>query len=957
MAIMKSKFTGSGLLMLLTLAFGTTVQCNEPPSHPQLSQSTDTSATPTIYRSELETTLKVPGGAASQKPLASTGNVSISAESTGTGSETPTSQAEGTSESLQERESQARPTPAPRRSEAQAQGQSPTTAPQSTVSTNTAKGLYPSLDELKANGLYPSLDELKAKGLYPSLDELKENPNVTTPIRPSKGLYPSLDELKDRLRDESETPTSQAEGTSESLQERESQARPTPAPRRSEAQAQGQSPTTAPQSTVSTNTENPNVTTPIRPSKGLYPPLDEYRHYQESEGSTPLPADVTWFSIPVPMGVVDRRETRALKQQFTQFLQQLSANYPKLVQRVYEFLGWPSDKLPENEEQAQMFIDALNTSEALLGKAARWIFNAIPEMERAAIYTSFYQLFRNKLPSSFFEAAGRVNPEVREYWNAEMPITGTWETPSEADKESEAGGETANSRKGQAHLTAQVLQPLPVEGPTPRDRIPWMKIKSAISKAHGPVTRVPEWTPVTGACALGEGYTEIDVAKATTDVLFRLTFVILHQIKRKNSNNGKLEDDQALVALCSTAGAFVDAWQQQQQALAQEDPGTPKAHAVLIERLRHVDKYFMKTYDETTGESDHKQWKKNKTEVAKIGRGAMMKSCVKYMKAAGDVATRSFNAGTTKYPSRSLYGGIANTLETKFTDSEAVAKAVHDYARQHKMPEKLVGLCGALQISGHFKKCFSEAGRLSSVTFFHQHIDGASVLLRTLARDRPIGKHAVAQAICDPSVSAQYFESAFRLFSSAVTQEWEKENLFAQLASWTGKPVILAPSLEDQVPVPPAHAAYESVAVDDPDRIYRIRAGGRQSPPEVLYVGGLHPKVKPTEVHVQGPTVRDNSKRLVHDVHPSEPRGEKAPSGTATTTESSSEDASSASSKSSSAFVDVQAQGKNNYEPGETVDSHLASPRKNEENSASAMPKRSTHSQGTGRTRSVSAEL
>ncbi|CBZ53218.1 unnamed protein product [Neospora caninum Liverpool] len=890
MAIMKSKFTGSGLLMLLTLAFGTTVQCNEPPSHPQLSQSTDTSATPTIYRSELETTLKVPGGAASQKPLASTGNVSISAESTGTGSETPTSQAEGTSESLQERESQARPTPAPRRSEAQAQGQSPTTAPQSTVSTNTGesgndgndnetKGLYPSLDELKANGLYPSLDELKAKGLYPSLDELKENPNVTTPIRPSKGLYPSLDELK----------------------------------------------------------ENPNVTTPIRPSKGLYPPLDEYRHYQE----------ITWFSIPVPMGVVDRRETRALKQQFTQFLQQLSANYPKLVQRVYEFLGWPSDKLPENEEQAQMFIDALNTSEALLGKAARWIFNAIPEMERAAIYTSFYQLFRNKLPSSFFEAAGRVNPEVREYWNAEMPITGTWETPSEADKESEAGGETANSRKGQAHLTAQVLQPLPVEGPTPRDRIPWMKIKSAISKAHGPVTRVPEWTPVTGACALGEGYTEIDVAKATTDVLFRLTFVILHQIKRKNSNNGKLEDDQALVALCSTAGAFVDAWQQQQQALAQEDPGTPKAHAVLIERLRHVDKYFMKTYDETTGESDHKQWKKNKTEVAKIGR----------VKAAGDVATRSFNAGTTKYPSRSLYGGIANTLETKFTDSEAVAKAVHDYARQHKMPEKLVGLCGALQISGHFKKCFSEAGRLSSVTFFHQHIDGASVLLRTLARDRPIGKHAVAQAICDPSVSAQYFESAFRLFSSAVTQEWEKENLFAQLASWTGKPVILAPSLEDQVPVPPAHAAYESVAVDDPDRIYRIRAGGRQSPPEVLYVGGLHPKVKPTEVHVQGPTVRDNSKRLVHDVHPSEPRGEKAPSGTATTTESSSEDASSASSKSSSAFVDVQAQGKNNYEPGETVDSHLASPRKNEENSASAMPKRSTHSQGTGRTRSVSAEL
>ncbi|PFH33158.1 rhoptry neck protein RON4 [Besnoitia besnoiti] len=630
-------------------------------------------------------------------------------------------------------------------------------------------------------------------------------------------------------------------------------------------------------------------------AKGFYPSLEHLKSLQGDGGAAA--SGERLFSISAPFGAIDRRETRTLKEGYTLFLQQLRQNLPKLAETTYQILGWLDDYFPQTESEVQIFTDALNTAESLAGDAARWVFDAIPEADRASLYSAFYQTFRDKLPSSFFEAAQKINPALKKYFSAETPVSGDSEHPSSAetpiphDSEHASSTETptsADSEKASQSpeaITAhepkslatdedgrgiQAIQPLPAGRVTPREHIPWTKIKNSISKAHGPVSQIPQWVAAAGTCPLGEGYREIDVAKTTTDVLFRLTLLIVQQIKRKNSKKAKLNDDQALVALCTSAGAFIAAWQQHQQAFAQEDQNAPKAYALLIERLRHVDKYFLKTYDETTGQSNHGAWKKNKAEIAAVGRSALMKTCVKYMKEAGDVATRSFKAGTVTYPSRSLYGGITNTLGARFTDSEVVAQAVHRYAKQYKSPDKVVGLCGALQTSGYFKKCFSEAYHLYAATAFHLHVDGSSVLSRTLARDRPIGKHALAQAACDPAVSGQYFENAFRLLSAAITQEWEREKLFERLSSWTTTSVILAPALEASVPVPAAEpeAAWDPAYEDGIYRIYQQNSNGQQqSAGTVFYVGGLPHHVKPTGVLVQGATVPDSSRATaVHNV-------------------------------------------------------------------------------------------
>ncbi|KFH00991.1 rhoptry neck protein RON4 [Toxoplasma gondii MAS] len=967
----KNTLTGSGLLVLLTLACGTTVQSSPPTPAPRMYPnmnerplSAESRLTPGTYRSELHIDLKSPQKTASQSSLAPTGDNNSKVESIIAGSDTTPRSAEGTSESPPVPQLGTPPRPAPRRSKGEGESQPPTAAPRTSRSVDTGSGSDASTEQ-QAGGQKVVTPIPASKGIYPSLDELRrsQESNVDAgsgtstnegggtsegPQVPQSGTPPRTGRRRAKARNRKRHPTP---ASHESSSEDENQP-PTTASRPSNGEGESQPPTAAPRTSRSVDTGSGSdasteqqaggqkVVTPIPASKGIYPNLDELRQTQEGEESASQPADVTWFSMSVPMGVVDRRVSRALKEQFFQFLQHLSADYPKQVQTVYEFLGWVADKLPENEEEVQMFIDALNTTEAMVGKAARWIFKAIPERERETIYSSFYQMFRDKLPKKFFETAEGMNPDVGQYFSAEEPVAVTPEIPAKSEEDSEAA-ETPTPLRRQANVAAQVLHPLPAKGVTRREWIPWPKMQNAISKAHGPLTRVPEWTPVTGSCALGDGYTDIDVTKATTDVLFRITLLILQQIRRKKTERGKLEDDQALVALCSAAGAFVDAWQHQQQALILEDPGTPKAHAQLIERLRNAGKYFMKSYDETTGESDHQQWKKNKAEVSKLGKSALMKSCVKYIKASGDVATRPFDSGTAKYPSRSLYGGIANTLETPFADSEAVAKAVHDYAKEHKKPEKLVGLCGALQISGYFKKCFSDAGRLSSVSFFHQHVDGASVLVRTLARERPIGRHALSQAICDPNISAQYFEGAFRLFSSTVSQEWEKENLFAQLASWTGKEMVLAPSLEEQAAVPPAQPAYETVYGDEEDRIYRIHVSGRHSSPqEVLYVGGIPSTVKPQQVHVLGPTVSDESRRVIHPVRH---RSRTAPSSEAASAAAESSDEDPLPAENATAFLGVTPQEEESDAYKHTLDFDAVSPRKNKnkENRISAPLKQS----------------
>ncbi|PHJ16730.1 rhoptry neck protein ron4 [Cystoisospora suis] len=159
-----------------------------------------------------------------------------------------------------------------------------------------------------------------------------------------------------------------------------------------------------------------------------------------------------------------------------------------------------------------------------------------------------------------------------------------------------------------------------------------------------------------------------------------------------------------------------------------------------------------------------------------------MKVCVTYIKAAGDVATKPFESGTVKFPARSLYGGIANTIGTKMGDAEVVAIAGRKYAQQSTGP-KLVGLCAASQMSTFLKRCFSSAETLHAVTAFNLHLDGAALLNRIQAGGNPLGKDAITQTLCNPRASTPDFEIAFRLLSSTVTPQWEREGFFSKLSS------------------------------------------------------------------------------------------------------------------------------------------------------------------------------
>lgn len=125
---------------------------------------------------------------------------------------------------------------------------------------------------------------------------------------------------------------------------------------------------------------------------------------------------------------------------------------------------------------------------------------------------------------------------------------------------------------------------------------------------------------VAETCPLEGDFRQLDVTKATQDLLFRLALVIFQHIRTTAETKEKLDKNVRMLAFCASAGAFISAWQQQQQAYVLEDENAPKAHSMLVERLRNMQKYMLKSYDETTGASNHSMWRKYKAKVQQVAK-------------------------------------------------------------------------------------------------------------------------------------------------------------------------------------------------------------------------------------------------------------------------------------------------------------------------------------------------
>ncbi|PHJ15947.1 rhoptry neck protein ron4, partial [Cystoisospora suis] len=142
----------------------------------------------------------------------------------------------------------------------------------------------------------------------------------------------------------------------------------------------------------------------VAAAKGFYPSLEEFRVYFEAE--TPKKDEESLLAD----------EWQVAREQFTIFYAQLLVNYPAAVKNAYLLLGWDLQHFPQNKQEVEAFIAALNSVEALTGGSAVWVFDSTPEPDRPSLYGEFYLTYKDRLPSEFFSTATTLNPQLASYF-------------------------------------------------------------------------------------------------------------------------------------------------------------------------------------------------------------------------------------------------------------------------------------------------------------------------------------------------------------------------------------------------------------------------------------------------------------------------------------------------------------------------------------------------------------
>ncbi|PFH31209.1 hypothetical protein BESB_030830 [Besnoitia besnoiti] len=516
------------------------------------------------------------------------------------------------------------------------------------------------------------------------------------------------------------------------------------------------------------------------------------------------------------LSVVDRTAMERLpNQQVSEFIGSCFINHPEICQEAYKILGWPLTRFPSNEQELQAFEQAFNEARVRLGR------EEMPEALRVLFLEALAQ-FDGKEP--------KMDAPTEAKLETETPLS----VPPPAEDKS-ADGVKSMEDDGAQPLTSPAPETSPVRheftvfelpgvaadsarGPAQTSqRLAWPYVHKLITAKHGPSARMPSWVRTSASCPctdpeIGEGC-RMDSVKSTSNVLFRLSLLVPSAVERfiaKQQSKNSLEPEFA--AFCASVGLFAASWQQQLVAAGYEEKGANLAHKTLASRLAQGDKYLLKTYS-ADGGSDHKQWWSRRKRFQKFQKHHLYRQCRSLMVEAGNVAYAPFKSQS--FPAFSLYGGIANTLNTAFADRSRVVHGIAEWGtkvmRRHQsllrrfsravtrrsaQAPAVGAVVAALHVSHLFKECFNTPGGLLLRTWYYMHIEG-SPLVDEARRLPVIGSKLRDVAfgfMTGLGAQGQLFVPAFREISKVVTPAWEAENLFTTLAAYTPGTAVVSPA-------------------------------------------------------------------------------------------------------------------------------------------------------------------
>ncbi|KAL8444212.1 hypothetical protein Emed_006333 [Eimeria media] len=432
------------------------------------------------------------------------------------------------------------------------------------------------------------------------------------------------------------------------------------------------------------------------------------------------------------------------------YVRRLREQKPRQYAAIIFNLKWADGKLPETIEEAGDFIDAARGIALVPGE----LDNMFSVSFRREWESISYDVSRN-IPER--HVAEGVLPFMKRISSTSPKLYGEvcmrmgWPTPRMPQNSEEARASMDALREVRAR-TGPVDKWLKDLGEPLSQSMTWGQIRAILDKAHGPHTKVPLFIPSSDKCqcvrSTGKNRCYIDALKTTEDVIFRLTLLVPATLADFINPDAKEITTEA-AAFCTATGVFVSAWQQHQVEAGFEHPNGRMAHLVLLERLKKGGDYLLTSIDEK-GIEDKSGYKKRRKMLNKLFS----------VNAAAKVAREPAGIKGAKVASRSLYGGIVNSVGTSAVQAEHFVQAMLSLGtdarrRGRKKMHQLTGLIAALR-----------------------------VLLFTLIAEDELQRLLLLWG---------YADKAFSTLMATVTTQWEDANAFKHLVDYTpgGGPVRL----------------------------------------------------------------------------------------------------------------------------------------------------------------------
>ncbi|KAL8439660.1 hypothetical protein Efla_004568 [Eimeria flavescens] len=480
-------------------------------------------------------------------------------------------------------------------------------------------------------------------------------------------------------------------------------------------------------------------------------------------------------------------DTSEKLQKVQTYCTKLRRQNPQQFAAILFILKWPKDKIPETLEEAQRFIEAAKGIVVVPGEIdnmftpslhAEWgsvsheVLRHVPERHVAEDVVPFIKRISAATPEVYGQICAHLG----------------WGTPRLPTTAEEAQASTSALQEMRAR-TKPIEKWLRDLGEPLTPTMTWSHIRAVLDKAHGPHSKVPFFIPSSEKCqcvrSTGRHRCYIDALKTTDDVLFRLTLLVPAAVAEFISPDSKALTTEA-ASFCTATGVFISAWQQHQVEAGFEHPNGRQAHLVLIERLKNAKDYLLAEINEA-GVEDVADHNARKRALKRFFSGICVPELLS-VNAGAKVAREPAGIQGAKVASRSLYGGIANTVGASAAQVDQFVQTMlslgSSASGSRKKTHPLTGLIAALRVSQRFKDCFSQSKDMTSRAWYLMHIEGEAIV-RRLQQHR-LGEQVASSTykLASPS-AARAFDKAFKTLMVTVTTQWEDSNAFRHLRTYT----------------------------------------------------------------------------------------------------------------------------------------------------------------------------